>query len=172
MTSSIAITQAGIALRQCLEAAIVGDAGLALARMSVTLALLAHAPVVLAALPAASAPGNRIQVMLLGATPVDAPRNLPRGAPAPLQLELRYRIAIVAQSLVAAELMTGVVIDAVQRNARLEIPLTATDPVEAALLAGPGIDRAVAVTLLIEAPRPENPDAALILRVGPVTLAG
>ena len=171
MTSSIAIAQAGIALRQCLEAEITADAGLSLARVSVTLSLLAHAPVVIAALPAVSTPGNRIQVMLLGAAPSEPLRNLPRGASAPLQLDLRYRIGIVAQSLVAAELMTGVVLDAVHRNARLEIPQTATDPVEAALLAGPGIDRAVPVALHLEPPRVENPDTALILRVGPLALA-
>lgn len=171
MTASIALAQAAIALRKCLEAAVAADAGLALTRLPVQVVLLAHTPVVLAALPAAALPGNRIQLTLTGVAPDEALRAPGRGgsgSATPLALNVRYHVGIVAQSLLAAELMTGVVIETVHTNALLAIPSTAREAGDAALLAATGLDRATPVRLAIEA---MPADGGLVLRLGPLRLA-
>lgn len=172
MTASVALAQAAIALRHCLEAAVAADAGLTLARLPVQVALLAHAPVVLAALSAMAMPGNRIQLVLLSAAPDAAARPTPRGTAPQLQLTARYRVGIVAQSPLAAEMMTGLVIDAVHANARLTVPATARDVDEAALLAATGIDRGAPLALSIEAAPADGGDGTLVLRLGPLLVAG
>lgn len=171
MTASVALAQAAMALRHCLETAVAADAGLALTRLPVQVALLAHAPVVLAALPATAIPGNRIQLTLLGAAPDAAVRQAVHGTPPSRLLLARYRVGIVAQSPLAAEMMTGLVIDAVHANPTLTVPVAAHDAGEAALLAATGLDRSGALALCIETAPVDAADGALVLRLGPLRLA-